>query len=349
VGEGERAGSSKYEGEWVDDLMSGRGELEFYETSWDGFLEGGGREGIRVIRRFVGSFKKGFPLSGSLVTDGQGAIARAEGRKEVFDRVVFSGDSYAGDYAVWYWGADAEDDARGTRLIDLDVLGEEYRAVVAQFHKSMPAGSMSIASIQRVVNHEMRMIFDLQRRAVEKKVEAPPRSRPWNPRTMERWAFHAPGCGRSHPGAPARQHATPGNSWGAAANVAASPWESIVEEGFQATLAGSENGKAYGAGIYFARDAAYSDQYARRTTILQRQAASPGGGQHALAFSGGTLCEAQNLCRVFLTRIVTGIYTTGSPGMSQPPLDPAGAKGEHFHSLVNNVHRPGNLVVKARA
>lgn len=39
-------------------------------------------------------------------------------------------------------------------------------------------------------------------------------------------------------------------------------------------------------------------------------------------------------CRMFMSRIVTGIYTAGSSNMRQPPIDPAGAKGEHFHSLV---------------
>jgi hypothetical protein len=44
----------------------------------------------------------------------------------------------------------------------------------------------------------------------------------WDPETMERWAFHSPGRGVD--GAP-------------------DAWECIVEEGFQATLAGSNNGK----------------------------------------------------------------------------------------------------------
>jgi hypothetical protein len=101
----------------------------------------------------------------------------------------------------------------------------------------MPNGSKNHDQfcIQRVQNDEMRLIYDLQRRALEKKVTAPPRSREWNAQTMERWAFHAPGCR-----AASAQDADSGG--------AAQPWECIVEEGFQATLAGTSNGKVYGAG-----------------------------------------------------------------------------------------------------
>ena len=111
-----------------------------------------------------------------------------------------------------------------------------------------------------------------------------------------------------------------------------------MEEGFQATLAGSENGKAYGSGIYFARDAVYSDRYAQKTAALLQDAA-------AKSINGSGQTGEGKLCRIFLTRIVTGIYTAGSPGMSQPPLDPNGAKGEHFHCLVDNVHNPGLFVI----
>ena len=146
--------------------------------------------------------------------------------------------------------------------------------------------------------------------------------------------FREQGCGRSsgRAGSSWQQPMLPGPGGVEQSNLCACPWESIVEEGFQATLAGSENGKAYGAGIYFARDSVYSDRYAQKAAMQASACPSSGSGQHP---------GAQDLCRVFLSRIITGCYTTGSPGMSQPPLDPAGAKGEHFHSLVDNIHNPG--------
>jgi hypothetical protein len=54
---------------------------------------------------------------------------------------------------------------------------------------------------------------------------------------------------------------------------------------------------------------------------------------------------SEKVCRVFLTRIATGMYTAGHNGMNQPPIDAAGAKGEHFHSLVDNPHNPMIFVV----
>ena len=84
----------------------------------------------------------------------------------------------------------------------------------------------------------------------------------------------------------------------------AAPWESIVEEGFQATLAGSDNGKVYGAGIYFAKDSALAHKYAvhsaRRLQSGVRSRAGTGGEQ-----GNG---EEEPL-RVFLSRIVAGVYT----------------------------------------
>ena len=183
LGPGERAHCSRYEGDWMDDQMHGHGKVEYHlDSSWQDFLKEPSPEQERkVIRRFVGTFKKGFPTTGCLETE-----------KEKIDWVVFDGSTNAGGFAVWYWKGSPDGESRGSRLVDLDHDCEEYNAVLAQFRKSMPPLSIKISSVQRVQNDEMRMIFDLQRRALEKKVEAPPRSRPWNPRTMERWAFHAP-------------------------------------------------------------------------------------------------------------------------------------------------------------
>ena len=84
----------------------------------------------------------------------------------------------------------------------------------------------------------------------------------------------------------------------------AAPFESIVEEGFQATLAGSDNGKVYGAGIYFAKDSALAHKYAvhsaRRLQSSARSRAGTCGKQ-------GNVDEEP--LRVFLSRIVTGVYT----------------------------------------
>jgi len=299
---GERAYSAFSSGGWADDEMHGQGCIEFFAREHGS----GGRESLR---RFQGQFRNGFPTQGSL-----------QAGQEYFDKVQFDGHTPAGGFAVWYWSGDALSESRGTSMVDLHRGSEEFQAALAQFSDSSLMSSLTIKSIQRVQNDERRLIYDLQRRALEKKVTAPPRSMRWNPRTMERWAFHAPGCGRGRVGEDA--------------SGAALPWECIVEEGFHASLAGSENGSVYGAGIYFAKDAALSHQYAQKTAYM---AASRQG--HASGHASG------KECRVFLTRIATGMYTAGHNGMNQPPIDAAGAKGEHFHSLVDNPHNPRIFVV----
>ena len=70
-----------------------------------------------------------------------------------------------------------------------------------------------------------------------------------------------------------RQHPAQSSVLQQHAECDAAPWESIVEEGFQATLAGSDNGKVYGAGIYFAKDSALAHKYAVHSArrLLERQ------------------------------------------------------------------------------
>ncbi len=108
-------------------------------------------------------------------------------------QVHFDGATLAGNFATWYWTGSDAGEQRGSSLVELSVDGEEHASVSSRFFHSMKAvGGIKIDSIQRVQNNDMRVIYDLQRRVIEKKVTAPPRSRPWNPATMERWAFHAP-------------------------------------------------------------------------------------------------------------------------------------------------------------
>jgi hypothetical protein len=78
----------------------------------------------------------------------------------------------------------------------------------------------------------------------------------------------------------------------------AAPWESIVEEGFQATLAGSDNGRAVGSGVYFAKEAALSHKYALASASRRECPSSAKSSVKPL--------------RMFLSRIVTGVYT-GAP------------------------------------
>ena len=310
------AHSMRYAGEWVDDLMHGNGEIQYFDAP-------GKHEDIgervadaeatghalpargNVLRKFTGAFKGGLPTVGKLQTP-----------SESFDEVKFDGASYAGSMATWYWAPSPSGCARGGVLVDLDPLGEEYRAACSRFMASMPPIDISILKIQRVQNDDLRCIYDLQQRALEKRVTGAPRFLAWNTRTMKRLAFHAPVCDFVYillflllllllltcVHTPHMQ----GNLKPAVRIGDAAPWESIVEEGFQATLAGSDNGKVYGAGIYFAKDASLAHKYAVKA-MRSSQANGPLAAGAPVQLDGNS--EQKAPLRMFLSCIVTGVYT----------------------------------------
>ena len=367
-----RAKMMRYEGEWVENMMHGNGVIEYFGDTDDeiiaatmtGALIGDSVQTVTdpnigpaqisttfgdsrpVVRRFAGRFFKGFPTEGSL-----------QNTREIFDNVCFDGATHAGDFAVWYWAGDSSGDAHMSpqnpnNLMHLSESGEEYRMAEAQIRKSLSASDLQIQSIQRVQNDELRICYDMQRRSLIKKVEA--RSKDlarssWDPHTMERWAFHAPGRGARGDLAGWALHAPdrrnePDRAAGSTPDTSMpEPWECIVEEGFQATLAGSQNGRAFGAGIYFAKDASMANDYAKRA-CFRRQHHTPFPA-NASARGVPEDSNREHTCRMFLTRIVTGVFTNGNSRMNQPPIDPAGAKGEHFHSLVDNVMEPRIFVI----
>ena len=161
-----------------------------------------------LLRRFEGLFKEGFPTSGSLLTR---SLVPASDYTETFSQVHFDGATQAGNFATWYWTGSDTAEQRGSSLVELSVDGEEHASVASRFLLSMKAVSgIKIDSIQRVENNDMRVIYDMQRRVIEKKVTAPPRSSPWNPATMERWAFHAP---VRPPGPPVMRQSTHPKFW----------------------------------------------------------------------------------------------------------------------------------------
>ena len=186
---GKLAHSMRYVGDWANDVMEGNGVIEYFEVP-DRALrelphatehEGEGASRGRLLRRFDGCFKKGFATKGFLQTE-QGD----------FQEVQFDGGTDAGDFATWYWAVRKDGCTGSTVVVDLDRKGEEFRAASSRFTASMPGQHVRIDNIQRVQNDDRRNMYELQRRALEKKVTLPPRSMIWNSRTMERWAFHAP-------------------------------------------------------------------------------------------------------------------------------------------------------------
>ena len=347
MGEGVYAYKLRYNGQWKKNLMHGHGVLEYFDRPAEG--REGGVHG-RVLRRFEGFFEEGFARVGTLKTP-----------QETFKKVQFDGATPVGDFATWYWGAEDCKPGGGSRLVDIGIAGEEARAVLQRFETSM--ASVGCAGcrikIERIEHQDGRIIHDLQKRAIKNRVCKPPRSRKWNPRTMEHWAFHAPvhylsgsftnhcpratafrisvlrafamssgleasaqpyacrslfqrgleECGVAPPSVTAvcicalqgGGNASNGNP--RSAERPALPFESIVQEGYKPGLAGSKNGYVFGFGTYFARKFELAHKYALQSAGL------PQGWRPALATGSPQGAKDAIPLRVFLSRIITGVYT----------------------------------------
>lgn len=177
-----------YEGEWENDLMHGNGTMKYYglpeekcSAGVDAAMteETASKHG-RLLRRFEGLFKGGFPRKGELQTE-----------SEDFAQVHFDGFTPVSDFAAWYWTPDDESKAPGTRLVDLEARGEEFRAVKYQCGISMPTVPPYVIGIQRVENDDRRVMYDLQLRHVKNRVKKRRTSTAWT-HAMEGWGFHAP-------------------------------------------------------------------------------------------------------------------------------------------------------------
>ena len=89
--------------------------------------------------------------------------------------------------------------------------------------------------------------------------------------------------------------------------------------GFLPLLAGARVGAIFGNGTYFARDAKYSDDYARTLPSGQKQ--------------------------MLVVEVLVGRWALGAEGMSMCPLLP-GEQYKRYNSLVNNVANPSIFVVQ---
>lgn len=163
----------RYRGEWKDDLKEGKGIAELFSTP-DPCDSG-------LLRKFEGLFAKNYPASGCLQTHCECGV-------ETFPSVSYDGATSVGDFATWYWQGGSS--SGGTDLLVLSSSGEEFASIASRMRKSMPLAD--IHCIQRVQNHDMRALYDLQRRVLENKVTAPPRRLHWQCKRFEGWAFHAP-------------------------------------------------------------------------------------------------------------------------------------------------------------
>lgn len=175
----------RYKGAWKQGLAHGQGAMEYFGSeSKSGAKRGSngaaaGKDDERCIRRFVGKFVDGCPTSGTLET-GDGETYDAE----------FDDKAKGGDFAAWYWAPKPDAQTIGGRLEDVPTGSEEFRAVSAEFHKSM---RQKVNSIQRVKNHHLRLLYSVEVAGMRARMQARPDHDKSSEQAVDMWAFHAPG------------------------------------------------------------------------------------------------------------------------------------------------------------
>jgi hypothetical protein len=163
---------------------------------------------------------------------------------------------------------------------------DERTKIEAEFKKTLPF--LEVDLIERVENGYQHESFSVHGKAIRANCGLA-----FDEGTMKRLLFHGTGA-----------------------------VEAIVNDlvaGFLPLLSGSVTGAIYGDGTYFARDAKYSDDYAKRLPNGQKQ--------------------------MLLVEVVVGRWTKGGRGMKMCPLLP-GEKYKRYDSLVDNPADPTIFVVQ---
>eukprot|EP00040_Diaphanoeca_grandis_P004160 m.27314 g.27314 ORF g.27314 m.27314 type:complete len:439 (+) comp15727_c1_seq1:75-1391(+) len=185
------------------------------------------------------------------------------------------------------WQSIRREGADTDKLFPLHAKTNEYGMVQKAFAVTM---KNEVTNIQRVENGFMIAHYNLGLGTMQKQVGLDT----WDPMTMERLLFH---------GTQAVEQIV----------------NSTDGHGFLPLLAGTASGAVYGDGTYFARDACYSNTYARTIASGERQ-----------------------MLAVF---VAVGVSTLGTSGTKQYPLLP-GQKFTRYNSLVNVVANPSIFVVQ---
>ena len=177
-GRGMLAHSVRYEGEWSKNQIHGRGTLTYFaapDNECAMIVEDVQERRGRPIRRFTGTFKDGFALRGKLETPNM-----------TYTEVVFEDKTTCGQFAAWYWTTtDGSGKAPGTTTLrELNREEEEYEAVAQHMQGLDTRYGVKIKSIQRVQNHNMRVLFEQEREAAEAKA-------PGRAGGAAQWAFYA--------------------------------------------------------------------------------------------------------------------------------------------------------------
>ena len=300
---GVRANSYRYTGEFCDNKPNGEGVFEFFSVPDDACQDYDTastqeKQGIghgRWLRRFTGRFKDWYPLDGKLETP-----------REIYPNVSYDGKTKVSGFPQWYWGENEYTAESDETFFEVPDGSEEFRYVLEACGPGQHQILGDQVQIKRIVNPGLRNKYESEKRFLKGRLKKRREPKEWDPATMERVGFHAPGP------------ALPG--------CEIPPHKEISLHGFRPMLAGGVNGTVLGRGTYFG-PLAVANHYAKKTLEKEEK------------------LHPKYRMRVLFTYLISGSYIGGSPGMCVPPHNPKGVEGERYDSLVDNEQNPKIFVM----
>lgn len=241
---------------------------------------------IRKARQKAMSFRQLHVLQGGSLLDTAPPAAASGGGGAVATAQQIKGREH--------WASDGARGLDDEKLFTVAPDSAEFQTVAARFAETMP--THQIDTMERVENGVLHEMFTVQKDTVSRQLRPSATAADVEAAqdAVQRTLFH---------GTQAVEQIV-GSSDG---------------QGFLPMLAGTSTGALYGNGTYFARDACYSDTYARTLPTGQKQ--------------------------MLLVNVIVGRWTTGKQGMKVCPTVP-GEQYARFNSLVNNVADPTIFVVQ---
>ena len=184
-----------------------------------------------------------------------------------------------------YWGQGGSNE--GIQLVSLSPGTRQFGEIADRFRETLPQATL--VRIDRVQNRPLYDSFILQVETLKRQMGAN-----WDEGRMRRMLFHG-------------------------TNAVEAIVNSVDGHGFLPMLAGTSTGAIWGNGTYFARDARYSNDYARTLASGDKQ--------------------------MMLVDVLVGLSTQGAQGMKVCPFLP-GQSYARYNSLVNRVQDPSIFVVQ---
>jgi poly [ADP-ribose] polymerase 7/11/12/13 len=187
------------------------------------------------------------------------------------------------------------DTEQDSELIPINPSKMAFHLIASAFHESLPQTERQICDIFSIQNPFLYHKYASKRQQLQLKRHRQPQSSTKLPQ-LELQLFH----GTSD------VHAV----------------RAICRHNFDPRICGTANDVVWGHGAYFARDARFSDRYARNPTNLS--------GRYWM----------------FLARVLVGRSAVGNRAFHRPPLiDPLKPHGDLYDSCVNNLSSPSIYVI----